>query len=220
MEKVVIIGASGHGIVIADILKASPDFEVVGFIDSFKDQGTKVFDLEILGNEDSLVRLNQEFGIQSGIIGIGDNHTRKQISDKILAAIPSFRFINAIHKSAVIADSVRLGSGIAIMGGTVINPGACLEDHIIVNTKASIGHHSIIKNFASIAPGVTIGGNVSLGTGSGLSIGTIVANNIAIGDNSLVGAGSLVLRDLPDHVFAYGSPAKTVGRRNIGDPSL
>lgn len=220
MEKVVIIGASGHGSVIADILRQSMTYELVGFIDSFKKTGSKILDYKVMGAEDTLVSLFQHSGISKGIIGIGDNYTRKQIAAKILALVPAFEFINAVHPSATISEYVTLGKGSAFMAGTIVNPGTSIGDHCIVNTKASIGHHSDLGDFSSIAPGVTVGGHVTLGPLSSLAIGTIVRNGVRIGENTLIGAGSLVLQDFKDDVLAFGSPAKIEGKRSVGDPSL
>lgn len=220
MEKILIIGASGHGSVIADILKQSPDYEVIGFIDSFKSPGVRILDYEILGSEETLVSLFKESRVSKGIIGIGDNYTRKQMVDKIQGLLPDFQFVNAIHPQAVISEYVSLGTGVTVMAGAVVNPGTTIGDHCIVNTKASIGHDCDIMDYSSVAPGVTIGGHVTLGALSSLSIGAVVRNNISIGENTLIGAGSLVLQNFDDDVTAYGHPARTVGKRTLGDPSL
>ena len=220
MEKVVIIGASGHGRVISDILKQSSEYNLIGFIDSYKNPGSKILEYEVLGSEETLVTLFKESGISKGIIGIGDNYTRKQMALKIQGLVPDFQFINAVHPGAVISKYISLGNGICVMAGAVVNPGTKIGDHCIVNTKSSIGHDCDIMEFSSVAPGVTVGGHVYLGALSALSIGTIVRNNIRIGENTLIGAGSLVLQDFEDNIVAYGNPAKSVGRRILGDPSL
>ncbi len=220
MEKVVIIGASGHGRVIGDILKKSGDYELIGYIDSYKDPGSKILDYEVLGSEEILPKMFKESGVSQGIIGIGDNYTRQQMAHKIKKLVPEFEFINAIHPDSVISEYVTLGSGIAIMAGVVLNPGTIIRDHCIVNTKSSVGHDCTIRAFSSIAPGVTVGGHVSLGPLSSLAIGCVVRNNIDIGENTLIGAGSLVIRDFGDHIVAYGHPAKSMGNRVLGDTSV
>lgn len=220
MEKVVIVGASGHGSVIGDILKKSSDYELIGYIDSFKDPGSKILDYEVLGPEDILTTLFKESGIHKGIIGIGDNYTRQKMACRIQELVPEFQFINALHPDSVISEYVTLGSGIAIMGGVVLNPGTTIGDHCIVNTKSSVGHDCTIRAFSSIAPGVTVGGHVSLGNLSSLSIGSVVRNNIDIGENTLIGAGSLVIQDIKDNILAFGHPAKSLRKRTLGDPSV
>lgn len=220
MEKILIIGASGHGSVIADILKQSRDYELLGFIDSFKSPGVKILDYEVLGSEETLVSLFKENGVTKGIIGIGDNYTRKQMVHKIQGLVPEFQFINAVHPNAVISEYVSLGTGVAVMAGAVVNPGSKIGNHCIVNTKSSIGHDSEIEDFSSVAPGVTVGGHVTLGALSALSIGSVIRNSVNIGENTLIGAGSLVLRNFGDNVVAYGNPAKIIGTRSLGDQSL
>ena len=41
-------------------------------------------------------------------------------------------------------------------------------------------------------------------------LGSTVRNNINIGEWSLVGAGSVVVKDIPDKVVAFGNPARVV----------
>lgn len=220
MEKILIIGASGHGSVIADILRQSRDYEVIGFIDSFKNPGVRIQDYEVLGSEETLVSLFKESRVSKGIIGIGDNYTRKQMVHKIQGLLPEFEFVNAIHPRAIISEYVSLGTGVTVMAGAVVNPGTRIGDHCIVNTKSSIGHDCDIKDYSSVAPGVTVGGHVTLGALSALSIGSVIRNSVTIGENTLIGAGSLVLNNFGDNVLAYGNPSKIIGTRSLGDQSL
>ena len=56
---------------------------------------------------------------------------------------------------------------------------------------------------------IRIGNNVWLGAG------VIVMPGVTIGDNSVIGAGSVVTKDIPSGVVAYGVPCKVV--REIGE---
>jgi len=90
----------------------------------------------------------------------------------------------------------------------------------IVNTRASLDHHGVLEDYASLAPAVTTGGNVSIGEGSVIAIGATVLHGRSIGDWSVVGAGATVIDDVPDGVVAYGTPAKVVREREPGDRYL
>lgn len=57
---------------------------------------------------------------------------------------------------------------------------------------------------------ITIGENTWLGGG------VIVCPGVTIGENSVIGAGSVVVRDVPDHVFAAGNPARVIRRLEGG----
>jgi sugar O-acyltransferase (sialic acid O-acetyltransferase NeuD family) len=217
MEKIIIIGASGHGTVITDILEENGQYEVFGFIDSFKEIGSRVFGYPILGNENHIPYLMEKEGITKGIIAIGDNWERKKMFKKIKDMAPAFDFISAIHPSASVSKYATIGKGTVVMAGTVINANAQTGDFSIVNSKASFGHDSILGKFSSLSPGVIVGGNVAIGKFSAISIGVIIVNNITIGKHTVIGAGAVVTRDMGNFQVAHGIPAKFIKKRNKGD---
>ena len=220
MKNVLIYGASGHGSVVLDCLERSKEYRVVGFVDSFIKKGTKKFGYEVLGTAYELPFIIEEFAIDGGIIAVGDNWIREKIAKRIWEIIPGFTFISVIHPTATIGKNVRLGSGTVIMPGVIIDANARIGDHCILNTRASLGHDGVMASFSSLAPGVCTGGNLSLGHGSAVCLGCKVIENIRIGSASVIGAGSLVLKNIPDRVLAFGNPAEVVRSRTEGEPYL
>ena len=151
---------------------------------------------------------------------MGDNWVRRRLVRSIQRLAPDFIFINAIHPSARLGKDVRLGVGTAIMPGVIVNSNSTIGDHCILNTRASMDHDGVLSDFSSLAPGVCCGGNLFLGSGAAISLGTLVIENIGIGAWSVVGAGSLVLDEIPENVVAYGSPARIIRKRRAGEPYL
>jgi sugar O-acyltransferase (sialic acid O-acetyltransferase NeuD family) len=151
---------------------------------------------------------------------VGDNWVRRRLVRLIQRLTPHFIFINAVHPSAILGKNVSLGSGTAIMPGVIVNSNSTIGDHCILNTRVSIDHDGILFDFSSLAPGVCCGGNLRLGSGAAISLGTQVIENVCIGSWSVVGAGSLVLGEIPDNVVAYGSPARIIRNRRAGEPYL
>lgn len=220
MNKIVIIGASGHGKVIADILEKMGDYKILGFLDSFKNIGTPILSYRVLGTEKQLPQILKKEGHVKGILAIGDNYTRMEVVRGIKEMLPDFEYVNAIHPSAVLSPHIRLGMGNVVTAGAIINPDAELGNFCIVNTKSSIGHDVVMEDFSSVAPGVTIGGHTRIGKLAAISIGAIVTHDVSIGENSVVGAASLVLKDIPKNVSAFGRPVDTIRERKIGEPYL
>lgn len=220
LKNVLIFGASGHGSVVLDCLERSPGFIPVGFIDSYKEKGTKKNGYEVLGTEFDLPGILREKEVYGGIIAIGDNWARRKMADRIERIVPGFRFVSVVHPMAVIGRDVRLGAGVAVMPGAIINANARIGDHCILNTKASLGHDGVMEAYASLAPGVCAGGHVFVGRGAAISLGSSVIENIKIGQDSVVGAGSLVLQHVPPGVMVFGSPARVVRHRREGEPYL
>ena len=220
MKNVVIIGASGHGGMILDCIEKEGRYNVLGFVDSFKEKGTKHNGYEILGNEWQLPQLIDKFNIQCAILGIGNNWTRKTMSEKVTEIAPELEFVTTFHPSAIIGKDTKIGVGCAIMAGTVINANATLGNFCILNTNASLGHDSFMHDFSSIASGCCTGGNLSLGQFSAVSLGANIIESITVGEHSVIGAGSLVVKNVNNFEVVYGSPARFVRRRSADDSYL
>lgn len=220
MQNIIIFGASGHGSVVLDCIEKEGKYKVIGFVDSFKKKGTKINDYLVLGSEYDLPFIINNYNINGGIVAIGDNWTRKLIVDRVLNIVPDFNFINTVHPKAVIGKDVVLGCGNAFMPGAIVNANSTIHDFCIINTNASLGHDGIMESYASLAPSVCSGGNLRLGKFSAISLGVNVINGIEIGSHTIIGAGSLVVNSFGDNLVAYGSPAKVVRKRVVGEPYL
>lgn len=219
MDKILIIGASGHAKVIIETIELNNNYQIYGLIDTFKPIGEKVLGYEILGTEDYIKNLAQK-GINKGVIAIGDNWNRFLMQEKIKKISPDFEFISVIHPLTTISPSVKIGKGTVILASVIINAEAEVGDFCILNTGASFGHDSIIKDFSSLAPGVTVGGNVTIDTCTAISLGANVIQGITIGKHSIIGAGSLVLHDVVDYKLFYGVPAKEIRTIKAGENYL
>jgi acetyltransferase EpsM len=210
MEKIVIWGASGHAMVVADIIRLGGKYEVIGFIDNINPhrRGTEFCGAQILGGEEQLQRL-QESGIHRIILGFGNCGARLRLSESVKSK--GFQIISAVHPQAIIASDVTIGSGTVVMGGAVINSGSLIGENVIINTASSVDHECDIRDGAHISPGVHLAGKVTIGRGTWVGIGACVVDHVSIGNGSLIGAGAVVIKNIPDNVIAYGNPAKVQG---------
>jgi sugar O-acyltransferase (sialic acid O-acetyltransferase NeuD family) len=209
MTRVLIVGAGGHGQVVADILRRMHDagqvVEPLGFLDDDPAwQQQTVAGLPVLGKTADFPRLDCD----ALVVAIGRNHIRQQVVGWLQAQGATF-FI-ARHPTAVIAPDVMIGSGSMIAANVVINTGTVIGSHVILNTACTVDHHNQIGNFAHIAPGAHLGGDVRVGMGSLIGIGGVIAPQRAIGDWCTVGAGAVVIDDVPEGVTAVGVPAHPI----------
>jgi len=218
LEKIIIIGSGGHASVIIDIVEKSKKYSIYGLVDSFLPPQSIKYGYEIIGDESVILEKNEE--IHGGIVAIGDNWIRKKIVEKIRLLVPNFKFVSAIHPSAVISDYSKIGDGTVVMGGAIINNNTQIGDQCIINTNSSIGHDCIIGNYVSIAPGSTLGGNTKVGDVTAISLGAKVIHSIQIGEHTVIGAGSTVLSDIDSYKLAYGTPAKIIRSRTKGERYL
>lgn len=219
-EKVLIVGASGHAKVCIDIFEKEDKYEIVGLIDLPGKVGTKFFNYEVLGSEENIPTLFEKFGECKIFVAVGDAWLRHKISEKIKGIISNIDFISAIHPSAIIARGVKIGRGVAIMAGVVINSDCQIGDFAILNTNSSLDHDCILNEYGSMLPNSVTGGGVHVGAFSVISIGATVLHGVKIGDHSIIGAGAVLTKNCPDKTIMYGVPAKKIRTRIIGEKYL
>ncbi len=218
--RIVIVGASGHGKVLLDALAAEGVFHVEGFIDAHKEPGLLVLGVPILGREEDLPELIRLRNIEACAIGVGDNHRRELVYEKVRAIAPGLEFPAVIHPSAVVSRSATIGDGTVVCARATVGPACETGRFCLLNTGSSLDHDGRLHDFASLAPGVMTGGEVTIGRATAIGIGATLRHRIEIGENTVVGARSLVMSSLPSGVVAYGSPAKVVRTRNPETPYL
>jgi len=114
------------------------------------------------------------------------------------------------HPSAVIDSTVAIGNACIIEPMTVIASFAKLDFGVYINRGCTIGHHTVLEDFVSINPGVHIAGHCHIGEGSQIGIGSVVFDQVTIGANTIIGGGSVVVKNIPDNVIAWGNPCKVI----------
>jgi len=120
------------------------------------------------------------------------------------------KFINVIHSGLDISKTSFVGVGALINSKVSIAAHTTIGDFVSINRHVSIGHHTVISDYCSINPGTNIAGNVTIGEGTTIGMGTNILHQVKIGKNTIIGAGSVVTKDIPDNVVAYGSPCKVI----------
>ena len=218
--RLVIVGASGHGLVVADIVRRSARFELVGYLDSGKPVGAGPARLPILGPGEAVVELAAQYGVTACIVAVGHNEIRRQCVAMLLRKMPELRFATAVHPTAVVAEGVEIGEGSVVMAGTVINPGCRIGRHCIVNTGACFDHESTMGDFSSLAPGVVTGGNVLIGEGAAIGLGASIIHGMSVGRETVIGAGAVVVKDIPANVVAMGVPARVMRKWQCSEKYL
>lgn len=197
-KEVIIIGAGGHGKVIADIVNKSKD-KVIGFLDDAKGSD-KVLTYPILGKTCDCVKYqDKEF-----FLAIGNNEIRKKIS----AEYPMLKYYTAIHPTAVISEHVTIGEGTCVMAGVVINSSADIGKQCIINSGTIIEHDNKLADFVHVSPGAVLCGTVTVGECTHIGGGVTVKNNINITSNVVVGVGAAVVADITEPGTYCGVPAE------------
>lgn len=194
-SKIILYGASGHGLVVADILESMGVSEIV----FYDDNKTGHF------NGYKIISDLNECRNYPFIITIGSNQVRKRIVES-----NRFSYINAVHPSVFTAKSLQKGGGNVIMPGSNIGVFSKIGNHCIINTGCNIDHECHLEDYCHISPGASLAGDVFVGEGAHVGIGSSVIQGVKIGHWATVGAGAVVIHDVPDHATVVGVPAKVI----------
>ncbi len=212
MKRVIILGAGGHGQVVADILLAmnagEANLAILGFVDDDdRLRGQKLLGLPVLGPVNSL----PEHSPDAVVVAVGDNAARARLASRITDG--GLRLFSAIHPRSVLGTDVEIGAGSMVCAGVVVNTGVRLGAGVILNTGCTVDHHGKISPFCHIAPGTHLGGEVILGNGTLIGLGAMVLPRVRIGAQVVVGAGAVVTADVPDGCTVVGMPARPLVRQ-------
>ena len=201
-ERVIVIGASGHGKVTADIVRSSGD-TLLGFLDDNALLPPEIAGIPVLGK----VADYANYPDASFVIGIGSSAVR----EKIARQLDGVRWYTAIHPSAIIsALDTEIGAGSVVMANAVVNPSAHIGTHCIINSAAVVEHDNRIGDFSHISVGARLGGTVSIGAHTWVGIGAAVSNNISICGHCIIGAGAAVIHDIKESGTYVGVPARKI----------
>lgn len=205
-----IFGAGAQGRTVLDILLAAGIYNQVSFIDDAPElEGSSINGAPVFGSLAKLIAAakgsDNFYGL---VVALGRPWLRESVAKQIEEG--GLSFITAVHPLAYVAASATVGEGNMIAAQSAVNSNARLGNHIIVNTSAVIEHDDVIADFATVCPGVQLGGRVSLGKGAFIGTGAIVLPRLKIGEGAVVGAGSLVTHDVAPYTLVYGSPARLV----------
>ncbi|HOV25848.1 MAG TPA: acetyltransferase [Pseudobacteroides sp.] len=202
-DKLIIIGAGGHGKVVADIAIKTNKWQNIAFLD---DESNKTnLGIMVIGKTYDVSKYKDEADF---FVAIGNNAARENIQEKLIANGASIAIL--IHPDATIGADVEIGIGTVVMAGVVINSSSKIGKGCIINTNSSIDHDNIIEDYVHISPGANLAGTVKVGRGSWLGIGSIISNNVSICSGCILGAGAVAVKDITEPGTYVGVPVRKI----------
>jgi len=203
-SKLLIIGARGHGRVVADIAIKMDRWKQILFLDDDKNMNYSM-GKEVIGKSGDFLKYINEYDI---FVAIGNNKTREKIQSQLETAAANIPTL--IHPRAIIGEEVEVGIGSVVMAGAVINSGSIIYKGCIVNTGSTVDHDSIIEDYVHISPGAHLAGTVRVGKHTWIGIGATVSNNVKITGGCIIGAGAVVIRNISEEGTYVGVPARRI----------
>lgn len=205
MEPTIVLGAGGHAKVIIEVLRESGAYRPIGCLGHVPESCHDLLGVPVLGDDEQLDAIRAR-GVQYAFVAIGDNRVRHLLIERVRRA--GFRLAQAISPRATVSPSAQLSDGVAVMPGAHVGTETRLGEGVIVNTRAVVDHDGCLEACVHIGPAAALAGNVHVGEQAFVATGSSVIPHMRIGARTIVGAGSVVVRDLPSDVVAYGSPAR------------
>ncbi|NLX02295.1 MAG: acetyltransferase [Syntrophomonadaceae bacterium] len=202
-ESIVIIGAGGHGKVIASTAQEAGLVVEAFYDDDPKKHGNTILGVPVIGGLE-LLKARREV---KAVIALGDNQARKEVARRYEDFC---QWITVIHPRSYVHSTVKLGKGTVVFAGVSVQPDAIIGEHCIINTGVTIDHDCIINDFVHLGPGVHLAGNITIAEGTLLGVGTSVIPGVKVGKWSIIGVGAALVNDIPDHVVAAGVPARVI----------
>lgn len=206
MKQLAIIGACGHGKVLADIAIKS-GYERIVFLDDNK-TSLEYGGFPIIGKSSEAEKYDCDVAV-----AIGNAKIRQRMLEELECV--GVRTPTLIHPDAVIASDVIIGNGTVVMAGVVLSPGVVIGKGCIINTCSSVDHDCHIHGYVHVAVGAHLAGEVEVGTGTWIGAGVTISNNVYVCSECIIGAGAVVIKDIHDMGTYLGVPArKLIDKRN------
>lgn len=203
-RSLLVVGAGGHGRVVADAALATEAWHEIAFIDDQVATTQRVIDLPVVGSTASLPGLRSNY--HAVVVAIGAAAERLRLLEHCCNL--GFELPLIVHPTASVSRFAKLQEGCVVCAQAVVSAGAVLGRGCIVNTASSVDHDCSLDSGVHICPGARLAGNVRVGSGSWIGIGSCIRQGIVIGSGSTVAAGAVVVADVASGVTVIGNPAR------------
>lgn len=214
LKDLIIIGAGGVGretaLIVEDINNKSREWNLLGFVDDYKEIGEDINGYKVLGGNDYINKYEKEVYV---VCAIANYKIKKSIIEKIKNY--NVKFANIIHPSVKLNRTVDIGNGCIVYENSIITANINIGNHVIVSPKCGIGHDSIIKDYCSLLWNVNVSGNVVLEEGVTMGSGSTIIQGIRVGHGSFIGAGAVVIEDINEESVAVGVPTRYVEKVDV-----
>jgi sugar O-acyltransferase (sialic acid O-acetyltransferase NeuD family) len=183
-QRLLIIGAGGHGRSVAEAVSLRGDFEIVGFVDDGAAVGD-VFGNPILGPISRLDELKRM--ADSVVVAIGRNTIREELFNRARAL--GYRLPVITHPASFVSPSAVLGAGTVVMAGAQVGVEAVIGQGVIVNTSAVVDHHCVVEDFGHLGTNACMAGGAVLGRGAWMQAGSAIGYTVRVAASEVLEVG-------------------------------
>ena len=211
MSGLLILGAGGHGKVVAETALASGVVSSVSFLDdrcTSLNAWLPVLGWPVIGPLVLSLQAETAAQFDAAVVAIGHAATRLHWIQQLQNA--GYHLPVLVHPTAWVSPSAQLGPASVVSAHAAVQAEASIGTGAILNTGCSVDHDAQLADGVHICPGARLAGEVNVGARSWIGIGASVIQQVRIGSDVTVGAGAAVVRDVPNKVTVVGVPARVV----------
>jgi sugar O-acyltransferase (sialic acid O-acetyltransferase NeuD family) len=206
MKHLAILGASGHGKVIAETALLSGEWLEISFFDDAWPECHVNGQWQVVGDTETLLKSHSSF--QGTVIGIGNNKIRQDKQQ--LLVDKGATLVSVIHPEAFLSSDIEVGAGTVVFAKAVINIDSTIGEGCIINTSATVDHDCHLANFSHVCPGTNLAGDVKIGTRTWVGIGASIIQGVTVGNDVMIGAGAVVIENISATKTVVGVPARSI----------
>ena len=206
MTGLCVIGAGGHGKVVADCADSTGRWRDIVFVDDGVPAQTTVGRWRVASSTNSVAALIQSHS--DLVVALGDNRLR--VACLLECQKLGFNLVSIVHPQAFVSEAACLGEGTVVLAQAAVNFDAVVGIGNIINTGATVDHDCRLGDGVHVSPGAHLAGSVHIGDYSWIGIGATINQTIRIGTHSIVGAGAAVIGDVASDCTVVGVPAHAI----------
>jgi sugar O-acyltransferase (sialic acid O-acetyltransferase NeuD family) len=207
--SVVILGAAGTGLMMAETIRRADGFTFAGFLD---DDPAKQADgrggHKVLGPLNSWSELPDDYGFLSSLYGPKCNAEFCETIERL--AIPAARWATVVDPTAVVSPDATLARGVFVGPLCVVEPQAQLGSQSVLLGSVHLAHHVQLDDYVACANRVSLAGGVQIGRAAFVGATACVREYVRVGDRAVIGMGSVVLDDVAPGQTVAGNPARAL----------
>ena len=192
MKPLLVVGCGGHSRSLIDLIESIGKWQICGLVGLPNQVGTRVLGYPVIGSDQDLPTLRVQY--PAAVIGIGQI-PEPTLRQRIAAELTDigFQIPLMISPHAYVSPHAQLGVGTTVFHSVIVNAGAIVDSHCILNSRALIEHDVEIGSFCHISTGVLLNGGVSVGNGSFIGSGAMIREGLHLPPHTVIGAGKRVM---------------------------
>ena len=187
MEGLLIIGAGGHGKVVAEAAELENKYSKIDFLDD-NINGDKIYDFHVVGKIKDYKKVKDKY--KYAFVAIGNNKVRLDLIDELIKE--GFIVPSIVPPRATVSKYSKLNFGTIVLSGSIVNVNCSIGKGCILNINSTLDHDSVLEDGVHISSGTVIRSMVKIGELSTIREGACITQGKVIEKNTVINPGIVI----------------------------